>query len=137
MPGKIFFLDSNILVYVYSEDEPVKRDIARSLCRDGTIVSLQVLNEMANVLTRKFKLSPHEVLQKIEEISSYADVKGSDIACVRKALQIMGRFQYSYFDCLILATAIENNCPILYSEDLQHGQVIDGMLQIVNPFLDL
>jgi predicted nucleic acid-binding protein len=54
---------------------------------------------------------------------------------IQKALKLNSKYGYSYYDCLILASALLNDCEYLYSEDMQHNQLIEGKLKIVNPFL--
>ena len=128
------FLDSNVLIYLYSADEPEKREVAVSLCSSPAVISTQVLNEVANVLTLKFDLAPDDVLRKIDEITDRTEVSIVGLSTIRQALQLKQSYRYSYFDSLMLASAIENECDTLYSEDFQDGQTIEGHLQIANPF---
>lgn len=134
MPAAKPFLDSNVLIYLYSADEPDKRRVAVSLCSSPAVISTQVLNEVANVLTLKFKLVPDDVLGKIDEISDRTELSIVGLSAIRKALQIKQAYRYSYFDSLMLASALENQCDILYSEDFQDGQMIEDRLRIANPF---
>jgi len=111
MPDKVF-IDTNVLIYGYSEDEPDKRQRAIDCVGSGEAwISTQVLNETINVL--KLLVS---------------------VNTIEMALNLAERYQYSYFDSLILASALEAGCQILYSEDLQDGQRIENQLMIINPF---
>ena len=134
MPAVKPFLDSNVLIYLYSADEPSKREVAQSLCSLPAVISSQVLNEMANVLTLKFSIASVDVMQRIDEIAAKVELSIVGLPTIRKALQLKEAYRYSYFDSLMLASAIENRCDILYSEDFQNGQAIENCLRIVNPF---
>ncbi len=134
MPGTKPFLDSNVLIYLYSADEPAKREIAVSLCSSPAVISSQVLNEVANVLTLKFNLSPDDVLRKIDEITDRLELSIVSLSTIREALMLKQSYRYSYFDSLMLASALESECDILYSEDFQDGQIVEKRMRITNPF---
>jgi len=130
------FLDTNIFVYLYSEDEPEKQFVALDVLEQANcITSTQVLNEFCSVCLRKLKMPVNEVLQSIEEIKDNCELCYIDIEIIQKALKLNGKYGYSYYDCLILASALLNGCQCLYSEDMQHNQLIEGKLKIINPFL--
>jgi predicted nucleic acid-binding protein len=134
MPDKVF-LDTNILIYGYSEDEPDKRQQAIECIRSGEAwISTQVLNETINVLKRKFFQNYSQIRDAVQEISEGFQIALVSINTIEIALNLAERYQYSYFDSLILASALETGCQILYSEDLQDGQRIENQLTIVNPF---
>jgi predicted nucleic acid-binding protein len=134
MPDKVF-IDTNVLIYGYSEDEPDKRQQAIDCVRSGEAwISTQVLNETINVLKRKFSLSYSQIREAVQEISKGFPIILVSVNTIEIALNLAERYQYSYFDSLILASALEAGCQILYSEDLQDGQRIENQLTIVNPF---
>jgi len=134
MPDKVF-IDTNVLIYGYSEDEPDKRQRAIDCVRSGEAwISTQVLNETINVLKRKFSLSYSQIRDAVQEISKGFPIILVSVNTIEMALNLAERYQYSYFDSLILASALEAGCQILYSEDLQDGQRIENQLTIVNPF---
>lgn len=134
MPADLF-LDSNILIYAFSGTEPEKRDRARALLEmSGTWISAQVLNELANVMAKKFHQPFTAIRQAIEQIVAVVEVHAVGIDDIRCALSLAERYRYSYYDSLILGTAISLGCTTLYTEDMQHGQLIDETLTIVNPF---
>lgn len=134
MPDRIF-LDSNIIVYAFSKSEPEKREIARNLwCQPGAWVSTQVVNEVANVLIRKFRLPIADVSLVIDQIIRTLPILTVDVEIIRKAFAIANRHPHSYFDALMLAAASHLRCHILYSEDLHHNCVLFGV-HIINPFL--
>jgi predicted nucleic acid-binding protein len=134
MPDKVF-IDTNVLIYAYSEDEPDKRQRVIDCVRSGEAwISTQVLNETINVLKRKFSLSYSQIRDAVQEVSKGFPIILVSVNTIEMALNLAERYQYSYFDSLILASALEAGCQILYSEDLQDGQRIENQLMIVNPF---
>lgn len=89
---------------------------------------------MSNVLKRKFSLSYSQIRDAVQEVSKGFPIILVSVNTIEMALNLAERYQYSYFDSLILASALEAGCQILYSEDLQDGQRIENQLTIVNPF---
>jgi predicted nucleic acid-binding protein len=131
------FLDTNILIYAYSEDEPKKQSIALQLLdsfEDRIIISKQVVNELSNILLKKFKLESDQVENVLLEIDNVLPIVDFDLTTQIKALKLKDRYQFQFYDALIVATALENSCTIIYSEDMQHEMLIDGSLKIINPF---
>lgn len=130
-----FFLDTNILVYSFGEDDPRKRGIARALVESGdATISSQILSEFANVLTRRLGFTPAEARGRIGGIAGRCEVVAVTPAVVGDALRVMERYRYAFFDSQIIATALAAGMPTLYSEDLQDGQRIDNALTIRSPF---
>jgi predicted nucleic acid-binding protein len=129
------FLDSNILVYSYSNSEIQKQGIARQLIADSnSYISTQVLQELCNIVTRKFKFTYDQAASAIKESCQNNSLHINTEDTVLLACQIAGRYGFSFFDSLIVAAALGSSCAILYSEDLQDGQVIEGKLTVKNPF---
>ncbi len=134
MSAKVF-IDTNVIIYGYSQDEPDKCQRARECIRSGeSWISTQVLNETINTLKRKFSLNFNQISSVIDELSQQSQLTIVSLNTIRKALEIAQRYQFSYFDSLIIASALEVGCDRLYSEDLQDGQTIDNTLILVNPF---
>jgi len=134
MQDKVF-LDSNVLIYLYSEDEPEKANLALKCAQEPNVwISTQVLNEVSNVMYRKQKLAYAEILKVVQELQSNFQVTTVTTRTIEQALLLGERYRYSYFDCLMLASSLEQGCVRLYSEDMQHEQIIEGSLRIVNPF---
>ncbi|HLP88770.1 MAG TPA: PIN domain-containing protein [Nostocaceae cyanobacterium] len=129
------FLDTNILIYGYSQDEPDKQQRAFECVQSGDVwISTQVLNETINVLKRKFLLEYSQIRAVVEEFTKQFEIAIVSVTTIETALNLAERYQYTYFDSLIVASALEVGCQILYSEDLQDGQQIDHQLTIINPF---
>ena len=140
MKDKVFF-DTNIWVYAKLEDEENKRkrDIAVNLIRqtdDHPITSVQVLNEFSSVLI-KHKIPNPAIQQAIREIVEGSIVVLIDISLVWDTWNIREKYLFSYWDSMIIAAAIKRGCSILYSEDLQHDQLLENKMRIINPFHSL
>jgi predicted nucleic acid-binding protein len=135
VPAPAFFLDTNVLVYSFSEQDAAKREVARALAEaDGARVSTQVFSELAHVLTRRFGVPAREVKDRITNIATACEIVPVTPAIVLDALRIMERFGYGFFDSQIIAAALASGASVLYSEDLHADQTIDGTLTIRSPF---
>lgn len=129
-----YFLDSNIVLYSIGDDV-FKQEIAKKLLRNtNAVISTQVLNEFCNVVFRKKLMTEDSLLLSIEFFTKYLTIAELSSDLVIKALNLKNRYHYSYWDSLIIATALKSGITILYSEDMADGQTIDNQLTIVNPF---
>ena len=131
MPGDFF--DTNVLLYMASGDSE-KADRAEALVRDGGSVSVQVLNEIANVARRKMRLSWNEAHRLIGLIRGLLAVEAITVATHETGLALAERYGLSIYDSMITASALLAGCDRLWSEDMQHGILIDQRLRVVNPF---
>jgi len=130
------FLDTNIFVYLYSEDEPEKQSISLKIFdKVHCVTSTQVLNEFCSVCLRKLGMSANEVLKSVREIIENCELCYIDMTTIQNALLLQNKYRYTYYDCLVLSSAISNGCEYFYSEDMQHNQLIENKLKIINPFL--
>lgn len=134
MPGK--FADSNIVLYLASADIR-KSKISERLLRTDSIcvISVQVLNEISNVLRRKHRFSWDETRMFLDIVGNVCEVVNFSIDDHALGLELAERYGFSIFDSMIVASALRAGCDVLYSEDMQHGQSIDGLLTVVNPYL--
>ena len=128
------FLDSNILVYAASRDS--RSEIARTLVQNRFIISVQCLNEFANVARRKLTMLWDEVAEISGLYRELADaVIALDADLHAAALGLARRYGYSFYDAAIIAAAGKAGCEVLYSEDMQSGQKLDEGIEIINPFV--
>ncbi len=130
------FIDTNILIYFVSNDEP-KKTIAKDILINKTIniISSQVIGEFVSV-TRKKKILPSEdIIRFANEFMDIFDFVLIDKTTIKLSFDIHRRYKFSSWDSLIIASALENDCKILYTEDMQHDQLIDRKIRIVNPFV--
>ena len=130
------FLDTNIFIYLYSDDEGEKRDAAYKILNGNKcITSTQTLNESSNIWYKKYNLNKIIITKYLDEIESVCDdVMLIQRKTINQALIIKDRYGYSYYDCLMLASALEGNCDIIFTEDMNDGQFIEQNLKIINPF---
>lgn len=127
------FIDTNVLIYLLSADAE-KADRAEAIVLDGGIISVQVLNEMANVAIRKLAMSWQEINEMLSLIRSVCLVEPLTIDTHDKGRGVAERYQLSVYDAMIVASALLAECETLYSEDMQDGLLIDNQLCIRNPF---
>ena len=127
------FFDTSVLMYLLSSDA-AKSDRVEALLADRGTISVQVLNEFAAVAIRKLKMPLPEVREVLDTIRAVCDVETVTIETHDRALAIVERYGFSLYDSLLIAAALIADCKVLYSEDLQHGQLIDRQLRVVNPF---
>ena len=138
MKDKIF-IDTNVLVYIhlFDEESQNKRKALQNLLHRKIdaelIINVQVINEFYNVLLRK-NIEDKIIQKKINSQLEICSASELSLKTVFSAWKLREKYKYSYWDSLILASALENSCSILYSEDMQHGQVIEDNLKIINPF---
>ncbi len=128
------FLDTNILLYLLSADE-TKFVRAENTIASGGIISVQVLNEFASVARRKLNMSFTEIREFLSHICMICPVIPVTVKVHDQGLRIAEHYGFSIYDALIVAAALSAGCTILYSEDMQNSQMIDGQLLIRNPFV--
>ncbi len=134
-------VDTNILIYAADPAAGDQRDVAfgliEQLTRHGElVVSVQVLNEFYHASTRTNKppaLTHEEASQTIQDLANAALVLPLTASVTPRALDAITRSSLSFWDALIWAAARENSVPLVYTEDFQHGQEIEGV-RFVNPF---
>jgi predicted nucleic acid-binding protein len=124
--------DTSVLLYAVKPADP-RAERARRLLADGGIISVQALNEFTNVARRKLGQPWGEINEKLGAVRALCEVKPLTVAIHQRALALAERYGYQIYDALHLASALESGCSILYTEDMQHGQRIEG-LTIRNPF---
>jgi predicted nucleic acid-binding protein len=128
-----YFLDSNIILYLF-DSHASKRAIAEELLTAFPVISPQVLIEVANVCKRKLGFSKDQVCELWLDLLSdctCTDVT-EDTLCA--ATSLVKRYDLQLFDAILIAGALEADCPVFYSEDMQHDLLIEGRLRILNPF---
>jgi predicted nucleic acid-binding protein len=132
------FIDTNVFCYLIDRKDIIKTKQAITFfksIRDNDIhVSTQVIKEFCNIAIRKLKLTDLELKNQIQ-IFEKLTISDTSCSLIKEALHIKFRYQLQFYDSVIIASAIATNCDILYSEDLNNGQSIEG-LKIINPFKD-
>lgn len=128
-------VDTNILVYLHDVENTPKRRIAVGMVAEGPVVSNQVISEYLNATKRLLKVPKTELLENALEWLRDCQLVPFEHGTLRLALHLVRRYDFQLFDSLIVAAALEAGCTKLYSEDMQHGQLVENRLLILNPFL--
>ena len=127
------FIDTNVLIYAFSDDD-AKASVAEGVLAAGGIISVQVLNEFTNVCRRKLKLEWYAIEERLAVVKALTyEVLPITLDHHEKAISLARAHDFGFYDALIIAAALVSNCTALISEDLQHGRTIEG-LRIENPF---
>jgi predicted nucleic acid-binding protein len=129
----VSFFDTNVLVYLASGDAS-KADRAEAIIAGGGSISVQVLNELANVARRKMQMSWDETYALLATLRGLLTVHPVTVETHEAGLRIAERYGLSIYDSMIAASALDAGCDTLWSEDMQHGMKVDEGLRIVNPF---
>jgi predicted nucleic acid-binding protein len=131
-------VDSNILVYLHDKNNPDQRTIARSLVKDPVVVSAQAVSEYMNVTRRLLKNHAKAVLveMSIRTLIS-CQIQPVSILTLFYAQKLIRKSDFQMFDAIIIASALEAGCTMLYSEDMEHDRLVEDQLRIINPFLTL
>jgi predicted nucleic acid-binding protein len=129
------FLDSNICVYWFDKSEPTKQDKALLLLKQKPFISSQVVIETYNACLRKVKLPAAVCDENTLVLCEATRLVSIDSSVFFTATTFKTKYQFSFLDSVIVAAAYHAGCTTLYSEDMQHGQLIEGKLKIVNPFV--
>lgn len=126
------FFDSNVLLYLASgTQDRVER--VQHLVDDGGTISVQVLNEMASVSKRKFRMSWKQTSLFMNRTRGLLDIVPLTLDILQSGLRLAERYGFSIYDSFIVAAALAADCDRLWSEDMQHGMLVDGRLRIANP----
>lgn len=126
------FFDTNVVVYAMVGDPP-SADRSWTILRAGGTVSIQVLNECANTLRRKFSFNWSDVAEACEQFRELCDIVPLTEDTHVRGLALAERYGLSVYDGMIVAAAQLAGCRVLYSEDMHDGLVIEG-LTVRNPY---
>ena len=131
------FIDSNVLVYAEASDEPLKQQAALALLKrlyenNEGVLSTQVLQEYCNVALKKLRLSVPHIRAQLDLYEQFEVVQVTP-AIIRAGLDLQQIRSVSFFDSIVLASAHAAGCNVIWSEDMNTGEVINGV-RIANPF---
>ncbi|HQC73263.1 MAG TPA: PIN domain-containing protein [Candidatus Competibacteraceae bacterium] len=128
------FIDSNVWLYAFMDESSPKHAPAKALIeQDRVVLSTQVVNEVCNNLIRKAGYTEPEIQQTIQNWAAVYQILDVTLPMIRQASVLRIAYRLSYWDSLILATAQDAGCSVVYSEDMQDGLRI-GALTLRNPF---
>lgn len=130
------FIDTNLWVYLFSDDGEKKSSVSRLIRENfkNILTSSQILGELFNVLIKKEITDLDKARGIVFRIADDFPVLSIDKEVVKKAIDLKIRYGYSYWDSLVIASALNTQCNSIYTEDLHHNQLIEGNLRILNPF---
>jgi predicted nucleic acid-binding protein len=131
MPGS--FLDSSVILYLASGQQ-AKADRAEELVAVGGTISVQVLNEIANISRRKMGMSWVETRNFLSMIRGLLKVEPLTVEVHETGINLAERYRLSVYDAMIASAALLAQCDTLVTEDLQNGLLINGRLRVANPF---
>ncbi len=129
------FVDTNIWLYAFMEDEEKGNQALKVITQQDILLSTQVINEICINLLTKASYTEDEIAVVVKNLYSKYIVVTLNLNTILTASSIRKRYNFSYWDSLIVASALESGCSILFTEDMQHGQVIENTLTIKNPFI--
>lgn len=133
MSDKVF-LDTNIIIYSYSSTEP-QVVACRLIAEEESYISTQVLTELCNTTTKKLKQPYTVAADAVRECCKNNNLFVNTDNTIEEATKIAERYGFSFYDSLIISAALSAGCNLLYSEDMQHDQMIEKKLKIINPFI--
>jgi predicted nucleic acid-binding protein len=133
MSGADAFFDTSVLLYLLSDDD-AKADQIETLLSARGVISVQVVNEFAAVALRKLELPLNEVCEILDTFRAVCAVEPVTVETHERGLAVCEHYRFSLYDSMIVAAALISGVKILYSEDLQDGQLIDDQLRVTNPF---
>lgn len=131
-----FAVDSNVIAYLFSSDA-TRADRAEALVvqvNPKAVISTQVMNEVTLVMSRKMRLSWPEINALLDDVEEFCEVVPLTLEVHKEARRIAEHYGFRFYDSCILAFALLENCEVLYSEDMQHGQIIFDRLMVIDPF---
>ena len=128
------FFDTNILLYLLSENDK-KADCSETLISRGGIISAQVLNEFASVASKNLRMEYADIREILDSLRSICTVVPLSLETHNMGIDIAERYGFAFYDSLIVASALQSDCSILYTENLQNNQIIEKQLTLINPFI--
>jgi predicted nucleic acid-binding protein len=131
--GAESFFDTSVLLYLLSSAAE-KADRVEEILEASGIISVQVLNEFTAVAYRKLAMPLADIREVLETVRNICRTEPLTVEDHDRAVQIMERYKFSFYDSVIVASALRAGCETLYTENLQHRQIIDRQLTVINPF---
>jgi len=132
-----FAIDTNIMIYNhdYFENNIHKQVVSGCILLKKPVISSQVISEYLNHMKNRLKIEKHFLMRACAQWLKKCTVRPVIGSTVELASRLIDKYDFQLFDGLIVASALEANCDVLYSEDMQHGQVVETSLKIVNPYI--
>lgn len=133
------FIDTNIWLYAFMEQDTEKSQIAREIIdsnKEYVCLNVQIVNEICVNLIKKAFYTEEEIQQLIKNLNDAFEIYSLKVEDILLASQLRTRYSFSYWDSLIVSSALNNECNVLYSEDMHHNLMVESKLRIINPFIN-
>lgn len=127
------FIDTSVLLYVLADDP--KAEHVHALLDKPSVISVQILNEFTAVARRKLGMSFAEIREVLQTVRALCRTEAVTTETHDLAVGLAQQYKFSFYDSVMIASALLAGCKAVYCEDLQHRQLIAGRLRILNPFL--
>lgn len=128
MRGAKAFVDTNVLVYLFSDDARKSDEALLSLNDNACVISVQVAMEFCNVCGKRLKMTSDEIRKALHTVQTMCAMRPVTTATIDRALDVQAQYGYSFYDSVMVASALEHDCRYLFSEDMKHRQTIDGTM---------
>ncbi len=128
-------VDTNVLVYLLDQADSKKYQVAERLVNNQPMIASQTVSEFINVARRLLKIHKIEVIQRCNIILTICSIIPLSNSILLSTEKLIKQYDFQLFDAIIVASALEAGCSKLYTEDMQHGLVVENNLHILNPFL--
>jgi len=128
-------IDTNILLYSISKNEDRKLPIAANLINECPVIFPQNLSEFINVLVNRWKYPKENMGLIVSEVLNSCQLINTSVAAYKLAFKLIKKYDFQVFDAIIVASALDAGCRVLFSEDMQDNLVVEKQLTIINPFL--
>ena len=128
-------IDTNILLYSISKNEDRKLPIAANLINECPVIFPQNLSEFINVLVNGWKYPKENMGLIVSEVLNSCQLINTSVAAYKLAFELIKKYDFQVFDAVIVASALDAGCRVLFSEDMQDNLVVEKQLTIINPFL--
>ncbi len=133
--SKLIAIDTNVVLYALNDAAPAKKKTALEIISDSPAISSQLLSEAVNVCRRKWKYDKKSQVKVATFLINNCQLVAINKYTVELAHTLIVRYDFQYFDSIIVAGALQADCRVLYSEDMHHDLLVENQLRIVNPFL--
>ena len=134
MTNKRFALDTNVLIYLEGNDAE-KRSISEDLLSYAPIIPSQVVTEFLNVTHRLRNISKLQAMNEAAALFAECVIAPIQNSTINLAIELIQKYDFQLFDSIVVALALESDCEILYTEDMQHRLLVNKKLQVINPFI--
>lgn len=128
-------LDTNVLIYLHDINNSPKRQVAADILSENMpIISSQVISEYLNVCNKRLKMSKEDSLESLMGWLPFCELSAVNVNVFSTSLRLIKKYKFQMFDSIVVASALEAGCQILYSEDMHHNLFVEKQLKIINPF---